>query len=419
MTKAKRSIFKMKRFWLEVFIILFFGLMSSCAGSRALMQTAPSTPKKVQATPAITTSSLSQWEATKPELKALFEANIYGNLPETLGPATLQNVKPIAQGAFNNSADIFEWTIQTQENFDPFKVIILKPTNYPTGKTLPIISTQNFCPNYNVIPVDGISKPKRSGFSCDGDGAMANVFGYFFGRYITTPPVEMIMKRGYALAVVYPSDFVPDNAAAAAPYLSELSQGDNPTGAIMAWAWQASRIVDTLEDSNEFGDIITYGHSRYGKSALVAAAFDMRIDGVIAHQSGTGGASLSRDKPGETVALVTEKFPHWFTPKFSSYAEDQSALPVDQHELLALIAPRPIMLGNAKRDVWSDPEGAFRAAMGANPSYALYGSKGLTAEKLTEFKPGDDISYWMRPGTHGVVTEDWPAFLDFLDAHFK
>ena len=90
---------------------------------------------------------------------------------------------------------------------------------------------------------------------------------------------------------------------------------------------------------------------------------------------------------------------------------------VDQHMLLALIAPRPALLGNARRDVWSDPNGAFRAAQGADPVYELLGSGGLSQQRLDQWRPEADIAFWLRPGTHGVVKEDWPAFLDFLDAH--
>ena len=139
------------------------------------------------------------------------------------------------------------------------------------------------------------------------------------------------------------------------------------------------------------------------------------MDGVIAHQSGTGGASLSKDKRGETVAQMVESYPHWFAP---DYADD--TLTIDQHYLLALIAPRPVLLGGAKRDVWSDPNGALRAAMGAAPAYReMTGRAPLAAERLDVWEPSADIAIWQRPGTHGIVEEDWPAFLDFLDAHFK
>ncbi|VAW05634.1 Glycoprotein gp2, partial [hydrothermal vent metagenome] len=189
--------------------------------------------------------------------------------------------------------------------------------------------------------------------------------------------------------------------------------------AIAAWAWGYSLMVDALEqDAEGPRDYISWGHSRYGKSALLAAAFDDRISAVIAHQSGTGGASLNRQKKGESVKAIVDGYPHWFAKAYENYAGEEETMPIDQHQLLALIAPRPVLLGNARRDVWSDPNGAFRAAMGADPVYKLYGAQGLDQNRLDVWAPAADIAYWIRPGTHGVVKEDWPAFLEFLDAHF-
>jgi len=179
-------------------------------------------------------------------------------------------------------------------------------------------------------------------------------------------------------------------------------------------------MVDVLEDDARIDQsaIITWGHSRYGKSALVAAAFDDRIDGVISHQSGTGGASLNRGKKGESVKAITASYPHWFANRYASFGGREEEMTIDQHHLLALIAPRPVLLGNARRDVWSDPNGAFRAAMGADPVYELAGSAGLDQKRLDAWNPDADLAFWIRAGTHGVVKEDWPAFLEFLDAHF-
>ena len=129
---------------------------------------------------------------------------------------------------------------------------------------------------------------------------------------------------------------------------------------------------------------------------------------------GTGGASLNADKKGESIKGITKNYPHWFA---RNYAQDNLD-GFDQHMLLALIAPRPILLGNARRDVWSDPNGAFRAALGADPVYALYGARGLDQKRLKPYDPAAEIAFWIRPGTHGVVKEDWPAFLQFLQAHF-
>jgi len=310
---------------------------------------------------------------TAPSKPKSLEQSVYGVLPKT-NDVEIINRLPLDSG--NYRANIEEITLMSEylsdQNLDQpqtqtvdFKAIIITPEN--TTSPVPIIMLENFCPNHNVVPVDGITLPRRNYFSCDA--------------------ISLYEKA-------------PDKSAR--------------WGAIGAWAWQFSVLSNYLDSTKSFSHTIAYGHSRYGKSALLAAAYDSSIDSAISHQSGTGGASLSKNKPGETVASIKSQYPHWFTP---SYSEDNAAL--DQHFLLALIAPRPFLLGNAKRDVWSDPEGGFRAGLGATPIYNLYGSEGLNQKKLTEFNPEADISYWIRPGTHGVVKEDWPAFLEFLEAHFK
>ena len=256
-----------------------------------------------------------------------------------------------------------------------------------------------------------------------GGGPLGGVMTYVFGRYICTPPFEMILDRGYGVAVLDAS-VIPDQRDEGLSELRRLSAGheDDGTrwGAIAAWGWLYSRAIDALEGDPRFAQdgFITWGHSRYGKAALVAAAWDDRVAGVIAHQSGTGGASLNRNKKGESVGAITDAYPHWFAENYAAFAGREDDMKVDQHLLLGLIAPRPVLLGNARRDVWSDPNGAFRAAMGADGVYALYGAQGLAQERLDQWRPDAELAFWLRPGTHGVVKEDWPAFLEFLDAHF-
>ena len=396
---------KLKRVWLGLFCLLIVGLLSSCAGTRTLMMTAPNSPKGKVAAPAITAKSVSKWEQQKPHLRRAFEEQIYGIMPKSFETSLLSS-RTVLKHEFQ--ARIEEVQLKTSRG-ESYIAVLVMPRNAPSA--LPVIMMENFCPNHAVIPAKDISKPVGDYFDCSGDGMMGSVFGYFFGRYITTPPIDMIMERGYALAVIYPSATYPDNASRFDRTTSPSMQ--HPWGTVGAWAYQFSSLSNYLKSDPRFSETIAYGHSRYGKSALLAAAFDETIDGVIAHQSGTGGASLSKDKKGETVAAITEGYPHWFTP---AYREEK--LTIDQHQLLALIAPRPILLGNAKRDVWSDPEGAFRAAQGASTAYKLYGSDGLRQSTLAAFDPSADISFWIRPGTHGVVKEDWPAFLEFMDSHF-
>ena len=396
---------KLRRFWLGTVLIITLGLLASCTGTRTLMMTAPSKPKGQTAKPPIEAKSVAAWEATKPRLRNMFEVQIYGDIPDDF--ETTQISRRDIKG-HDYSATIEEVELKHPYGRN-YKAVIVTPKTI--NNPIPVIMVENFCPNHNVVPVEGVSKPEATRFDCGDDGIMSKVFSYFFGRYITTPPIEMIVERGYALAVIFPSDTYPDNAQR---FFQERQETDKNWGTIGAWAYQFSSLSNYLKKDGRFSKTVAYGHSRYGKSALVAAAFDPTIDGVMAHQSGTGGASLSKNKKGETVEDITKAYPHWF---INDFRED--SLTIDQHHLLALIAPRPILLGNAKRDVWSDPEGAFRAAIGANPVYELYSSGGLRQRELTGFDPNADIAFWMRPGTHGVVEEDWPTFLKFMDAHFK
>jgi len=360
-------------------------IITSCNSARVLIMTAPSKPKSTLASPPLSALSIKDWENQKPDIFKSLEQSVYGVLPKTNDVKILDRL-PLDSGDYR--ANIEEITLMSEYLIDQnleqpqikavdFKAIIITPEN--TTSPVPVIMLENFCPNHNVVPVDGITLPRRNYFSCDEEGFTASIFGYFFGRYITTPPIQEILDLGFAIAVIYPSDIFPDLPSAISLY-EKAPDKSARWGAIGAWAWQFSVLSNYLDSTNSFSHTIAYGHSRYGKSALLAAAYDPSIDSAI-------------------------------------YREDNAAL--DQHFLLAMIAPRPILLGNAKRDVWSDPEGGFRAGLGATPIYNLYGSEGLKQKKLTEFNPKADISYWIRPGTHGVVKEDWPAFLEFLEAHFK
>ena len=217
---------------------------------------------------------------------------------------------------------------------------------------------------------------------------------------------------------MYPPEFVPASSSRAPVIINNLFQHKTPRenhGTLGIWASLSIWLATEIKTQNMTDQVVAYGHSRYGKTALLAAAFSDNIDGAIAHQSGTGGASLLRDDKGESIQQVLENYPHWFSSKFSEFAANENTLPIDAHNLLALIAPRPVLLGNARRDVWSDPAGAFNAARAAN---SAWGNHGLNANRLDEFRPDDSLSFWLRPGTHGIVKEDWPAFLDFMDAHF-
>ncbi len=372
-------------------------------------------------------ASVERWErARAPVLRDALETYVYGAMPDSHA-LEVTSRRVLDERAFGGRARLYEYVLQADVRFGdetrktrPFAMNLVAPRDNPDA---PVILMQTFCPRWNAIPHPAIPRPDDAR-DC-GDGFLSGVMTYVFGRYIATPPLEEILDRGYAVAAVYPSEFAPDNGEAGLATLNQLAAGVDDEkrrwGAIAAWGWGYSLMIDALEREPDLSTsaYVAYGHSRYGKSALVAAAFDPRVSAVVSHQSGAGGASLNRGKKGESVKSITRSYPHWFAPRYAEFAGREEAMPVDQHHLLALIAPRPVLLGNARRDVWSDPNGAFRAAMGADPVYRLYGAGGLEQARLDEWRPHAPLAFWLRPGTHGVVEEDWPAFLEFLDAHLN
>lgn len=237
---------------------------------------------------------------------------------------------------------------------------------------------------------------------------------------------DRILARGYGIVSLNIEELAPDSATNYWRGVARLFGRTEPgppqvteSGSLGLWAWGLSRAMDYFESAPEVDArrVIVIGHSRMGKTALWAAANDERFAAVISNCSGCGGAALSRRNFGETLGIITHAFPHWFCENFTQYAGHESRLPVDQHELVALIAPRPVYIASAVEDRWADPRGSFLAALNAEPVYRLLNAGGLGVTELPapDHPVGKTIRYHLRCGQHDLTEYDWEQYLDFAD----
>jgi len=239
---------------------------------------------------------------------------------------------------------------------------------------------------------------------------------------------EKILAHGYAFATVCYTDIEPDFKGAYVNGIRPLffkpgqtEPGPDEWGAIGAWSYGLSRVLDYFEKDKEVDAkrVAIIGHSRLGKTVLWAGALDQRFAMVISSCSGEGGASLARRNYGETISNLTGAFPYWFCPNFQKYAGRASELPVDMHELIALIAPRPVYVTGGETDRWGDPKGEFLAAVAAGPVYRLLKAQDLGTDQMPEFDHPlqGTIAYHIHTGGHAITPFDWDQFLVFADAH--
>lgn len=240
-------------------------------------------------------------------------------------------------------------------------------------------------------------------------------------------PAEEVVARGYAIAAFHVSEVAPDNKKIFNTELLRLypEQTQQPNGmkAIGAWGWGASRVMDYLVQDADIDakKVAVVGHSRGGKAALWCGAQDERFAITISNDSGCTGAALARRKKGERVADINKGFPYWFCDNYNEYDNKEDSLPVDQHMLLALMAPRAVYVASASQDAWADPEGEFLSLKYAEPVFNLFNIAPLPVKE----QPGINspvkslhLGYHLREGGHGLYLYDWERYMDFADAYY-
>ena len=371
-----------------------------------------------------------------PELRALFAHYMYGERPQPR--AVTSKIIREDKTALGGKATLREVLVDCGLGAPVHLMIVLPNTR---TKAAPCFLGMNFHGNYQLLDDPKIQMPQ--GWVGDKfPGAEPNrAADAGRGKEKDTWALEQSVDRGYAVATFFSGDVVPDDKALAEAALRKLrasgseERGPSDTATIMAWSWGFSRMLDCLLTVPEIDGkrIAVVGHSRNGKTALVAGAFDERIALVIPSQAGCGGSAPDRVAPElsapqangrptvETTPVINKSFPHWFSGTFKEFNDAPARLPFDQHALIALCAPRPVLLSNATGDKWANPPGQFEMLRAADPVYRIVAGDGLGAEKMPEVGVLLDsrLGFYIREGKHSMTTPDWKVWLDFADKWLK
>lgn len=390
-------------------------------------------PDVLKATDGTRITTSADWTTKRrPEVLNLFQDHVYGRIQQRPDDLKFEVTATRADALGGKATRKFiHISLAKHPQWKGMEVMLYVP-NATKGKA-PVFAGLSFNGNHAVstekdVPInDRWMRPNTKN-----DKAVKNNRATEESRGVESSrwPLEMIIGSGFAVATAYYGDIEPDNAdgwkegvrAALSADGANTEWKDGDWGAIGAWAWGLSRILDYLETDKDVHarHCAVIGHSRLGKTSLWAGASDPRFAIVISNDSGEGGAALMRRNIGETTEIITRSFPHWFTSKYRSYANNANACPVDQHMLIALMAPRPAYIASAAEDNWADQKGEFLSGKNAEPVYALFGKKGLGVESQpTIDQPvGDFIAYHMRTGKHDVLDYDWLQYLKFAERHF-
>src|SRR5438034_5803802 len=394
--------------WLAFLLLLFPGILDASAalGSRpgpmrdvGELRSSPELPDPLVMFGGERVETKKQWlKKRRPELTALFQHYMYGTMPSApWKPRVI--VERVDRNVFDGKATLKQVTINLTKKESP-AIHLLVITPNARSKPAPVFLGLNFYGNYMVVNDPDVPLP--TGWLPNGAPGSTNNHATEAGRgkQVDVWAVEQTVERGYAFATFYNGDVEPDRPNAPEGIRAQFP--DHDWGAIAAWAWGLQRAVDYLVTDGALDPerIAVVGHSRNGKAALVAGAFDERIALVIPLQAGCGGTAPSRGKIGESVRQINEHFPHWFNSEFKKFNDQPERLPFDQHCLIALCAPRPVLFSNAEGDQWSNPSGQFEVLQKAAPVYRFVGVEGLAAMQMPPLRQlvSSRLGYYIREG---------------------
>ncbi len=367
-------------------------------------------------------------ERRRQEILDLFATQMYGVMPQCDHSKLRWETRRVNPSALGGKAVFKEVRIwfDAPNPYPKIDILVCLPRN--SERPVPAFLGLNFNGNHTISDDAWISPPD----GCDGVHLRGKDPQTERGTMKHRWPIEKIVDRGYALVTGYYEEIDPDfddgrqNGVHPlfAPFEADIPEPSR-AATFTAWGWGLSRILDCLEEMPEIDArrVALVGHSRLGKTVLWTGAGDQRFAMVISNDSGCGGAALSRRNFGETPKLLVTVRPHWFCPYFRRYTDDPQQIPFDQHELIALIAPRPVYIASAGDDLPADPKGEYLAALAADPVYRLLGTDGIGG--ATDTPPeadrpvGATIRYHRRSGKHDLTAYDWEQYISFADMYIK
>lgn len=382
-------------------------------------------PDPLQMADGKTVTTVQQWnKVQRPYIYHLFETNVYGRFPRTPVQMSFKvtSLNPYALDSLATCKQITLYFNRADTNAQIHLLLYLP--NKVRGQ-VPVFLGMNFYGNQSVV--DDTTIPITPHYTVKGPGIVDNhATEASRGAQASQWPIKDIISRGYGVATFFYGEVEADKPDGwQTGFRTQLKDvlhiEPQEWSAMGVWAWALCRALDYLRQDRRVDEdlVLLMGHSRLGKAALWAGASDPRFAMVISNESGEGGAALAKRDYGENIDIITRNFPHWFVANYKTFANNTAALPVDQHMLLALIAPRPLYVASAEGDQWSDPRGEFLSARNAEPVYKLFGKEGVGTETFPHLQQptGEFIRYHIRSGKHDVTSYDWEQYLQFVGKH--